>query len=61
MKDEKITKIINITINPDTLTIGTPMTGQIKVSGDFDNPAIFVDKIGAAIKMIKGAKANMGE
>ena len=59
MKEER--KVIHITQNPDILTIGTPMNGQIKVSGDFDNPAAFVDKIGAAIKILKGTKANIEE
>ena len=57
----KYSKIVTISHNPDMITIGTPMNGQIKVCGDFDNPSAFVDKISAAIKILKGTKANMGE
>ncbi|MCD6422182.1 hypothetical protein J7L13_02435 [bacterium] len=46
--------------NPDSITIGTPGNGQIKVYGDFNNPEAFRIKIDRAIELEQYAKDRKG-
>ena len=44
-----------IKTNPDSITIGTPTNGQIKVYGDLDRPEEFARKIQTAQKLLSDA------
>ena len=42
-----------VTESADSITIGAPSQGQIKVFGDFDEPDKFKQKIAAAKKLLE--------
>lgn len=45
-----------VAVNADSVTVGSPTNGQIKVYGDFDDPEKFARKINTAIELLREAK-----
>ena len=50
------TQNVNLTQNPDSLTVGAPTNGQIKAYGDFNDTKTFEKKIENAQKLLEKAK-----
>jgi len=47
--------------NSDSITIGAPTNGQVKVYGDASNPAEFKKRVAAALGILDEAKLNYPE
>lgn len=54
MTEECIQRIIKE--SQDSITLGSPTNGQVKVYGDAGNPADFKKKLDAAIKILHDAQ-----
>lgn len=58
---EKVSKILEIKENSDSIEIGSPSKGgAIKIYGDFSKPEVFRDKINNAKEIRQYANAQLG-
>lgn len=53
-QDKAVREVVNV--NADSITLGAPSSGQLKVYGDFENLPVFAGKLRNAIELLKGAK-----
>lgn len=56
-----LNRVVNVTENPDSLEIGSPSKGGVKVYGDFNNKQAFSDKLNVAMELLAQAKAKYDE
>jgi hypothetical protein len=45
-----------VKVNADSITLGSPTNGQLKVYGDFSKPEEFAEKIKRAQELLEQAK-----
>jgi len=57
VETRNVTRNVNVTENSDSLTVGTPGSGQLKVYGDFSKPDDFKARLENAVEMLQHAKA----
>jgi len=50
-----------VSVNADSITLGAPTNGQIKVYGDFEKTKEFAQKLRNAVELLKATKAESVE